>query len=171
MRRAKVLLESMEKKSKSPPPLLPDIDGPTLTFSITLPPWLRPRFPWDPPPLAPKRPRGAPRRREIIKIHKAGETTKNGSEWVTVETEGGILDDRFHGATLETAKRQQARERRRRGPGKPGRPKKDGKPLSAAERNRLSRWKKTDERRRKREWAADPAVRTTPRPKARKPIQ
>src|SRR5262245_61251918 len=126
MRRAKALMESMEKKSKTPSPLLPDSDGPTLTFSITLPLWPRPRFPWAPPPPAPpKRPRGAPRRREIIKIHKTGATTKNGSEWVTVETEGGILDDRFQGATLETAKRQQTRERRRKGvSAKPGRPKK-----------------------------------------------
>ena len=115
------MIESMAKR-KEPQPLLPD--GGPVTLRITLWPWQRPVFPWDPPRPAPKRPRGAPRRREIIKIHRTGATTKNGSEWVTVETEGGILDDRFQGAMLETAKRQQTRERRRKGqPGKAGRPK------------------------------------------------
>jgi len=59
--------------------------GPVVTLSITLPPWQRVWWPWEPKPPAPKRGRGAPRREEITKIHKTGETTKSGGEWVIVK--------------------------------------------------------------------------------------
>jgi len=89
--------------------------GPVVTLSITLPPWQRVWWPWEPKPPAPKRGRGAPRREEITKIHKTGETTKSGGEWVIVKRGGGILGT-FQGTTLETAnyKRQRARERARK---------------------------------------------------------